>query len=371
MDTHDFLDNVKVQRFCLTLVGEARLWYESLRPINAEWDDLQHVFRQQYSKIGNTREQLFHAWRSFHFDENAETIGAYGHHIRQVANLLGYQDPQILEVFKNTLPSKLYWELFPIEDLRAVVETGKRMLTKKKIDKQLAGQSSSTPFISMRESQGKKVLFNMQDDLEQKIDKLMVMMGKLVTEDNRCSKPFRPQIYQPGRGRNQNRGNFCGRLRNNTYRGFTSYDQNLRGRYRGNFNNRGSYGYNTRGSQRYRNNYNGYRRNNYRGQDYGRNRSRSLDRQDRSRRRDRSVSNDRSRSVSRTNTNRDMIRCFGCREYDHFVRECLTRQERREIEQIQQMFNLDNEQTSLQTKLMDTDDEEMITPIERGDSLNL
>ena len=46
MDMHDFPYNIKVQRFCLTLVGEARLWYESLRPINAEWDDLQHTFRQ-------------------------------------------------------------------------------------------------------------------------------------------------------------------------------------------------------------------------------------------------------------------------------------------------------------------------------------
>ena len=53
---HDFPDNVKVQRFCLTLVEEARLWYKSLRPINAEWDNLQNMFRQQYSKIGNTRE---------------------------------------------------------------------------------------------------------------------------------------------------------------------------------------------------------------------------------------------------------------------------------------------------------------------------
>ena len=60
MDTYDFQDQVKVQRFCLTLVGEARLWYESLRPINADWEDLQHMSRQQYSKIGNTREQLFH-----------------------------------------------------------------------------------------------------------------------------------------------------------------------------------------------------------------------------------------------------------------------------------------------------------------------
>ena len=134
------------------------------------------------------------------------------HCIREVANLLGYQDPQILEVFKNTLPSKLYWVLFPIEDLRAVVDTAKRMVNKEKIDKQLAGQSSSTPFINMKESQGKKVSFNMQDDLEQKIDKLMVMMGKLVTEDNGCSKPFRPQIYQPSRGRNQNRETFVAGL---------------------------------------------------------------------------------------------------------------------------------------------------------------
>ena len=92
MDTHKFLDQVKVQRFCLTLVGEARLWYESLRPINVNWDGLQNMFRQQYSKIGNTREQLFHARSSFHFDENTETIDAYVNCIRQVATLLGYQE---------------------------------------------------------------------------------------------------------------------------------------------------------------------------------------------------------------------------------------------------------------------------------------
>ena len=33
METHAFLEAVKVQRFCLTLVGEAMLWYESFRPI--------------------------------------------------------------------------------------------------------------------------------------------------------------------------------------------------------------------------------------------------------------------------------------------------------------------------------------------------
>ena len=97
------------------MVGEGRLWYESLRPINTDWEGLQNAFRQQYSKIGNTREQLFHAWRSFHFDKNTETIDAYVNCIRQVATL-GYQEPQVLQVVKNTLPTKLYWILFPTAD---------------------------------------------------------------------------------------------------------------------------------------------------------------------------------------------------------------------------------------------------------------
>ena len=89
MVTHRFQEDDKVQRFCLMLTGEARLWYESLRLINADWTELQNSSRQQYSKIGNTRKQLFHAWRSFHFNKNIETIDAYIHHIRQVATLLG------------------------------------------------------------------------------------------------------------------------------------------------------------------------------------------------------------------------------------------------------------------------------------------
>ena len=95
MTAHHFLENIKVQRFCLTLVGEARLQYESLQPINVDWQGLQNLFRQQYSKIGNTREQLFHAWKSFHFDDNTEIIDGYVTCIRQVATLLGYGEPQI------------------------------------------------------------------------------------------------------------------------------------------------------------------------------------------------------------------------------------------------------------------------------------
>ena len=106
MNVHHFVEGVRVQRFCLTLLGEARLWYHSLEPINVDWQGLQN-FLQQCSKIGNTREQLFHAWRSFNFDENTETIDALVACIRQVAKLLGYREPQILEVFGNTLLTKI------------------------------------------------------------------------------------------------------------------------------------------------------------------------------------------------------------------------------------------------------------------------
>ena len=86
--------------------------------------------------MGNTHEYLFHAWRSFTFDENAGTIYSHVIRIRQVATLLGYGEPQILEVFKNTLPRKLYWILFPIEDLRQAVE---KNIDQGKLDKQVTG----------------------------------------------------------------------------------------------------------------------------------------------------------------------------------------------------------------------------------------
>ena len=165
MNAYHFVEGVKVQRFCLTLSGEARVWYNALEPINVDWQRLQNLFRQQYSKIGNTREKLFPAWRSFSSDENTETIDTYVTCIRQVAALLGYGQPQILEVFKNTLPIKLYWILFPIEDLRQVVETAKRILTKDKSDKQLTGQSSSTPFMSIRDGHNRKVSFDTKEEL--------------------------------------------------------------------------------------------------------------------------------------------------------------------------------------------------------------
>ena len=95
-------------------------------------------------------EQLFHAWRSFHYSKITETLDTYVTRIRQVAALLGYGEPQILEVLKNILPNRLYRVLFLIDDLRLAVETAKRILTEEKIDRQLPDKSGmTTPFMKV------------------------------------------------------------------------------------------------------------------------------------------------------------------------------------------------------------------------------
>ena len=88
----------------------------------------------------------------------------------------------------------MYWILFPIDDLRKAVETAKRILTKEKIDRQLPGQSSSDPFMSIKDNHSRRVTFNTVDELGDNIDNLMVMVGKLAARDSRQGRQFKPQI---------------------------------------------------------------------------------------------------------------------------------------------------------------------------------
>ena len=113
-------------------------------------------------------------------------------------------------------------------------------------------------------------------------------------------------------------------------------------------------------NQNYRgqNNRGGYR-GNYRNENYERGRSRYKERSysGNFRKNDRSSSNSRSRSGSRVSTNRDRIRCYKCREYDHFTKDCPTiAREERKTQKMQQMFNLDEEQTTFKTLATDTYD---------------
>ena len=196
---------------------------------------------------------MFHAWRSFHYDENVETPDAYVTRIRQVVRLLGYGEPQVLEVFKNTVPNRLYWVLFPIDNLCEAVETAKRFLTKEKIYRQMTGQSS-TPFMKLSDKKRKTVSFDTRDALgrnSENMEWMTTLMDKMYIKLDQKEAPYKPQIYQK-RGRGQSRQNFrqsnnwignrsfsreCGYDNNRGYGRGRSYFRRggVRGRFSNNF----------------------------------------------------------------------------------------------------------------------------------------
>ena len=148
MEAHNFPEGEKVTCFHVTLIGEARLWYESLALLDNDWPTLQNKFTWQYSKKGNNHEQLFHALRTFKFDENTDSIDSYVLRMSHVVEMLNYGEMQILENFKNTLPYQLYSTLINVNNLRDAIDLSKTVLTKVKLDRQLTGQSS-TPFMKV------------------------------------------------------------------------------------------------------------------------------------------------------------------------------------------------------------------------------
>ena len=147
--------------------------------------------------------------------------------IRQVATLLGYGEPHVLEVFKNMIPTKLYWILFPIEDLRQAVETAKRILTKEKLYKQLTGQTSTSLFMNVRDGIERKVSFNARDKLGDKIDKLTVVMSSLAVKDSYEKRPFKPQIYKSrGQNNSYNQSGYQNRIGRSDSRNRRQYGNN-------------------------------------------------------------------------------------------------------------------------------------------------
>ena len=255
--------------------------------------------------------------------------------------------------------------LINVNNLRDAIDLAKRVLTKEKLHRQLTRQSS-TPFMKMTSSDHypmqtnnkKGVTFNAMETLERNsncIDRLMSLVSNMKMTMDRKQSPYKPRIYQ-GRSRNQNmnqqnftprnrsfsRGRNQSRNRGN-YSSRNNYRPNYKNRSRGRWNNHRS---GDRSNNYQTNNRRGNTRPNYRQniQRTFRNRSQSRNRagnynNDHMRGRSRDINNDRpshsrqrtlshernvsrSRSNSRLNTNCDCVRCYRCREYNHFASEC-------------------------------------------------
>ena len=136
--------------------------------------------------------------------------------VSQCAVMLNYGEPQILELLKNTLYSRLYPMLFPIKNLRDAVTTVKWVMIKEKIDQQKTGQSSATPFMKMNDcnqtykNPGKKgVTFDAMETFGKtpcdSIDRLTSLVSKMNVKMDKKETPYKPKVYQ-NRHKGQGRG---------------------------------------------------------------------------------------------------------------------------------------------------------------------
>ena len=72
--------------------------------------------------------------------------------------------------------------------------------------------------MSIRDDHKRKMSFDTKEELGDKIDKVVVMIGKLATRDSRKNRQFKPQIHQSrgrGQNRNYNQRNYQNRYRSN------------------------------------------------------------------------------------------------------------------------------------------------------------
>ena len=83
------------------------------------------------------------------------------------------------------------------------VEAAKRVLTNKKKDRQLSGQSGATaPFMKVGEvhhSNNKTVSFNANDVIRDQLGSLTSMVYSMSIQKKENNRPFKPQIHQKKR----------------------------------------------------------------------------------------------------------------------------------------------------------------------------
>ena len=102
-----------------------------------------------------------------------------------------------------------------------MVETAKRFLTKEKIDRQLAGQGS-TSFMKLNDKKSKKAIsFDVLERNSENMERMTVLMDKMYIKLDQKDVPYKPQIYQKRR-RGQNRQNLG---QNNNWRRNRSFSR--------------------------------------------------------------------------------------------------------------------------------------------------
>ena len=277
-------------KFKHTLQHLAREWYHGLdmHQFSDSWHEFNRHFSRYFSTQGRNIKHLHERWRAFSFDPITDDIKEYIRDVREAAKQLGHGDDAVLNLLKATMPTELYGTLYGHDNLYVVMTMLKDIYAKKPQNVVAAAarvaQGASAPFTLICSPTREGTKAPSEETLEERLSHLTDTLYCLDLDGKPVRKPFKPFITQPRRrfkGGNDRRNFACGRcFTQSDGKSFTTDHQGKFQTNRGCFRPRRPF-----------------------------------------RKFDRSPTMKRPR-VSGRPFNKDKIRCFGCKEFDHMQKDC-------------------------------------------------
>ena len=194
--------------FKLCLEGKARQWYDEIA-VPPQWNDLMTLFCGCFCIYGRTHEEWYDAWQKLNYDRVNRDIEDFLTDVKRLAQLNDINDQMILSKLKQIFPEKEdIWLL--VHDVDNMYQHLRHFYSPYKWKMQAASKTTqgANPFSNMErgseqyvlnlgEKPHKEVTFNEYNFLEDTIDKLTTVIGKLNKKKsgNRYDNP--PPMVSP------------------------------------------------------------------------------------------------------------------------------------------------------------------------------
>ena len=131
METHNFPEGDKVRCFHLTLIGEAQVMVWITSTIRWWLACLYKINSGDNTQNRHTPKQLFHAWRTFKFNENTDTVDSFcSKNESGSSNAKLWRNADIRE-FQDTLLHQLYSTIINVNNLRDAINLAKEYWPRK------------------------------------------------------------------------------------------------------------------------------------------------------------------------------------------------------------------------------------------------
>jgi hypothetical protein len=322
----------KEAEFKHTLDNEAREWYnEYYTDGTTTWNQLQTEFLKEFSLQGNNSKALKKSWIALSFNPREITITKFIRKLRSISKQLALGDEQILDALRDAVPREAKLSLIPIDNLPAAINMLKLIYKEDEElvqDSQQSSSASAAPF-SILKSKRQNVSFNQSTDIADSLKELTEVMYSYQTQNsqskprnNSSKRPYKPWING---NRKFSSNNQTQNFRGNNRRGSSQFNRNFRDRNQ----NQRDFRFKPYNQDQYRSN--NFSRPNFRGR--GMQRNFNGQNQPRNFQGTRPQNNfqrprfDRSPSKGKQFNKqkppqKDEGRCFQCREFGHWSREC-------------------------------------------------